>query len=64
MLTSVLDLSPQKRLLNYQQFTPSKVMFGCDINGSFETHKTSRVIEKKRPPKYIHSRFNAEKKLK
>lgn len=64
MLTSVLDLSPQKRLLNYEQFTPSKVMVGCDINGWFETHKKSPVIEKKRPPKYIHSRFNAQKKLK
>ena len=35
MLSTVLDLSPQKRLLNYEEFTPAKIMVGCDINGWF-----------------------------
>lgn len=64
MLSTVLDLSPQKRLLNYEEFTPAKIMVGCDINGWFQTHKKSPVPERKRPPRFIHSKFNADKKLK
>jgi hypothetical protein len=44
MLGTVLDLSPQKRLLNFEEFTPAKIMVGCEINGWFETHKKSPII--------------------
>ena len=57
--------SPSKKLLNFEEFTPAKVMVGCDINGWLETHKKSPLPQPKRkPPKCFHMRINADNKTK
>lgn len=57
--------SPSKKLLNFEEFTPAKVMVGCDINGWLETHKKSPLPQPKRkPPKCFHMRINADNRSK